>query len=303
MEFNPCEYLLNTKQNNLVIKQNLEIMKNLTNLNSSEWCNIIFEGKNKEYGAFELRQSSSKRHLLAFGIIIVFAGIVSTLPAIVNTIKASTAKEYSGGFNDVVTVVSVETKRPEPEVVKPEVPEPPKFVKMTKFVPPTIVKNEEAPNETEMANMSDVAKGSEAIGVFNIKDGSTDKDAIRKEIETIMGEGTGDGKQKEPEIFISAQNMPQFPGGENEMYKFIYNNIKYPVVDQEMGIQGRVTVRFVVSKTGTITNLELIKGISPTCDKEAMRVIKSMPKWIPGRNNGEPVQVYYTMPIVFKLKQ
>jgi protein TonB len=96
--------------------------------------------------------------------------------------------------------------------------------------------------------------------------------------------------------------MPQFPGGQDEMYRFIGNNLKYPAIDQEMGTQGRVTVRFVVSKTGEITNIELLKGISPTCDKEAIRVIKSMPKWIPGKQSGNPVQVYFTMPIVFKLK-
>ena len=97
--------------------------------------------------------------------------------------------------------------------------------------------------------------------------------------------------------------MPQFPGGEKEMYKYIYDNIKYPVVDQEMGVQGKVTVRFVVTKNGDISDIQLLKGISPTCDKEAIRVLKSMPKWVPGKNNGVAVPVYFTMPIVFKLKQ
>ncbi|MBN9303331.1 energy transducer TonB, partial [Dysgonomonas mossii] len=81
------------------------------------------------------------------------------------------------------------------------------------------------------------------------------------------------------------------------------SNLKYPVVAQESGIQGRVTVRFVVSKTGAIEDVNVIRGIDPSCDKEAVRVVKSMPKWIPGKQNGLNVPVYFTLPIVFRLKQ
>lgn len=280
-------------------------MKNLANLNSAEWCDIVFEGKNKAYGAFELRQSSSKRHIIAFGVVVLFAAVVSALPAIISTINAATSKGHTAGIDEtyVTSVVEVETK-PEPEIVKPEMPEPPKFMNMTKFVPPKISKDEDVTNDDEMANMSDVAKGNVAIGVFDVKDGSTDKDAVRKEFETeVIGDGKGGSAPKEPEIFINVQFMPQFPGGEKEMYRYIYDNIKYPVVDQEMGVQGKVTVRFVVTKNGDISDIQLLKGISPTCDKEAIRVLKSMPKWVPGKNNGVAVPVYFTMPIVFKLKQ
>ncbi|MDR1501832.1 MAG: energy transducer TonB, partial [Prevotella sp.] len=224
-------------------------MKNLVNLNSAEWCDIIFEGKNKSYGAFELRQSSTKRHLIAFGVVVLFAAFVSCLPAIISTISAATAKNHTGGVDDIYTtsVIEVDNKLPEPEVIKPEIPEPPKFISMTKFVPPTVVRDEDAPDDTEMVNMSDVAKGTDAIGQFNVENGSTDKDAVRKEFETnVVGDGKGGAAPKEPEPIIHAQFMPQFPGGEADMYKYIYDNIRYPAVDQEMGIQGKVTVRFVV---------------------------------------------------------
>ena len=174
---------------------------------------------------------------------------------------------------------------------------------MTKFVPPTIVDDAKVNDEEQMVTMEEVAKGKDAIGKHKVENGSTDPDAIRKDIETIMTPTDKGGTEKKPETFIAVEIMPQFPGGEAEMYRFISNNLKYPVVDQEIGTQGRVIVRFVVSKTGEISNLELLKGISPTCDKEAMRVIKSMPKWIPGKQSGNPVQVYFTIPIVFKLKQ
>ncbi len=282
-------------------------MKNLVNLNSAEWCDLIFEGKNKSYGAFELRQSSTKRHLIAFGVVVLFAAFVSCLPAIISTINAATAKNHTGGVDGeyITSVIEVENKLTEPEVIKPEIPEPPKFLPMQKFAPPTIVKNEDAPDDTEMANMSDLTTDKREIGNFNVEDdGSDHKEAVRKEFETnVVGDGKGGAASKEPEVFVSAQFMPQFPGGEADMYKYIYDNIKYPVVDQEMGVQGKVTVRFVVTKNGDISDIQLLKGISPTCDKEAIRVLKSMPKWVPGKNNGVAVPVYFTMPIVFKLKQ
>ncbi|WP_029904445.1 energy transducer TonB [Prevotella sp. 10(H)] len=277
-------------------------MKNLANLNSAEWCDIIFEGKNKSYGAFELRQSSTKRHLIAFGIIVLFAAVVSCLPAIISTINAATAKADTGKYDEVVTIMEMDNKVAEPEVIQPTIPEPPKYVAMQKFTPPKIVEDDKATDET-MTNMADLTSSKVAIGAFEVEKGSTDADAVRKEFERdVVGDGQGGGAPKEPEVFVSAQFMPQFPGGEAEMYKYIYDNIDYPVVDQEMGIQGRVTIRFVVSPTGEITNLQLLKGISQTCDKEAMRVVKSMPRWIPGKNNGVAVPVYFTIPIVYKLK-
>ena len=107
-------------------------------------------------------------------------------------------------------------------------------------------------------------------------------------------------KAKNP--FVTVEQMPTFPGGEVEMQKFIRDNLRYPVVAQEAGIQGRVTLRFVVSKTGAIENVTVVRGIDPSCDKEAVRVVKSMPKWIPGKQNGLNVPVYFNLPIQFRLQ-
>jgi TonB family protein len=101
--------------------------------------------------------------------------------------------------------------------------------------------------------------------------------------------------------FMTVEQMPSFPGGEQAMMKYIGDNLKYPVVAQEGGIQGRVTVRFIISATGKISDIDLIRGISSECDQEAMRVIKAMPNWTPGKQNGKSVPVYFTLPIVFKL--
>ena len=102
-------------------------------------------------------------------------------------------------------------------------------------------------------------------------------------------------------IFTAAEQNPQFPGGMPAMYRFLGNNIKYPNEAQRASVSGRVYVKFVVEKDGSISSVEVLKGIGFGCDAEAIRVIKSMPKWIPGRQNGKPVRVYYNMPIVFKI--
>lgn len=106
----------------------------------------------------------------------------------------------------------------------------------------------------------------------------------------------------EEKPFVTVEQMPTFPGGEINMHKFIGDNLRYPEDAQKAGIQGRVTIRFVVSKTGAISNATVIRGIDPSCDKEAVRVVKSMPEWIPGKQNGKNVPVYFTLPIIFRLK-
>ena len=104
-----------------------------------------------------------------------------------------------------------------------------------------------------------------------------------------------DGKPK-----IVAEEMPQFEGGERGLMNFISRNIRYPVVAMEQNIQGRVIVRFVVSDTGEVTQISVLRGIGGGCDEEAMRVVSLMPRWTPGRQDGKPVSVWYTLPIQFK---
>ena len=104
-------------------------------------------------------------------------------------------------------------------------------------------------------------------------------------------------------IFVVVEEMPEFPGGQAELMSFIAKSIKYPVVAQENGIQGRVTCTFVVNRDGTIVDAQVVRGIDPALDKEALRVINSMPKWKPGKQRGKPVRVKFTLPVTFRLQQ
>jgi protein TonB len=106
----------------------------------------------------------------------------------------------------------------------------------------------------------------------------------------------------EQEVFTIVEQMPSFPGGDQKMYEYLGKNIKYPQIARESGIQGRVFVNFVVEPDGSVSNVKVLRGIGGGCDEEAMRVVKGMPKWTPGKQRGKAVRVSYTLPVVFKLQ-
>ncbi len=128
-------------------------------------------------------------------------------------------------------------------------------------------------------------------------------DAGQKEIYLPPTVEVEEEKESSEEIFMVVEEMPEFREGAVALMKFITQSIRYPVVAQENGIQGRVVCSFVVNKDGSIVDAEIVRGIDPSLDKEALRVINSMPKWKPGKQRGKPVRVKFTMPITFRLQQ
>jgi protein TonB len=135
---------------------------------------------------------------------------------------------------------------------------------------------------------------------INIED-----DASKRQMETFVPPPPPKPKVEEvtEEIFVVVEEQPEFPGGNAAMMKFLSDNIKYPVIAQENGIQGRVITNFVVERDGSITDVQVVRGVDPSLDKEAVRVIQSMPKWKPGKQRGSAVRVRFTLPVVFRLQQ
>lgn len=148
--------------------------------------------------------------------------------------------------------------------------------------------------ETRQKRKSEVIRESKAVAVGQIAESTPTEEFTPPVIE----EDTDSSKP-----FITVEQMPRFPGGEAAMHNFINENLKIPASVYESGIQGRVTIRFVVSKTGEVTDVTVIRGVEPAYDKEVARVIRSMPKWIPGKQNGVTVPVYFTLPILIHFKQ
>lgn len=121
-------------------------------------------------------------------------------------------------------------------------------------------------------------------------------------ISAPVSASTGNYEEEESVVFQVVETMPAFPGGDAELFKFLGDNVKYPVIAQENGIQGRVICQFVVNRDGSIVDVEVVRTVDPSLDKEAIRVIKSMPRWTPGRQRGKAVRVKYTLPVNFRLQ-
>lgn len=262
---------------------------------SDEWIDLIFNEKNKDYGAYQLRKRSSVRHLIALIISVFVFLLVSALPAILRQITPE--KSEKDVRVRVMSDLNMEKPPPPPnEDVLKEIPPPPKLRNTIKFTPPVIKPDQEVAEEDEPKMQKEVIEEKSAIGTVDFDKGTDEIEApIAKENAEIAGEGT------EEKPFTVVEQMPQYPGGETEMYKFIMNNLKYPAKASEAGIQGKVILNFVVGKDGKITNIKVVRGIGFGCDEEAVRVLQKMPSWNPGKMGGRPVPVYFTFPITFKL--
>lgn len=122
------------------------------------------------------------------------------------------------------------------------------------------------------------------------------------DVKPVISMGREKEKEDDSPVFYIVEEMPEFPGGEMALRQFIANAIKYPVIAQENGIQGKVYVSFVVGKDGHVSDARVIRGVDPSLDKEAIRVVNSLPRWKPGRQQGETVRVSFSVPISFVLQ-
>jgi len=262
-------------------------------LTSPRWTSLIFEGKNKEYGAYEMRNDSSNRHLKALIIITILGLAAVYLPNLIHKfVPAPVAVPQRGD----VTLIDVDLNPV--NTVKPIEVQPPVATQILRretfrFAPPVAVPDPEATEH--LATQAAVTDSRGVISTVTISGAATGKPAdefgppITQEVSQSV-------------ILDRVDQMPSFPGGEAELMSWLSSNITYPVIDIEQGIQGRVVLKFVVRPDGSIDAVQIVKSLSPSSDKEAIRAVKKMPNWIPGRQNGYAVSVWYTLPVQFKLK-
>lgn len=263
-------------------------------LNSEQWCELVFEGRNHAYGAYDLRRSSAIRHNKAMLIIFIVAVVAFSLPALIKFMVPEHA------VKEVMTEVTTLSQLPPPEVkseaIKKVAAAPPPPLKSTiKFTAPVIKKDSEVREEDEMKTQEEVTQAKVSISVADVQGNDEENGADIADLKEIAPD-PGDNVP-----FTVVEQMPQYPGGTGEMMKYIGKNIKYPTIAAENGVEGKVILRFVVMPSGEIGSVEVLRSLDPSCDKEAIRVVKSMPRWIPGKQNGTAVSVYFTLPIAFKL--
>jgi protein TonB len=269
------------------------------NLYSQNWNDIIFENKNKAYGAYELRQTSSKRHIIAMLGCLLIAVFIALLPTLIETVKnlrpaVSNIDESSVLANLQEVDEEVQEKD---EIVEATEPPPPPLKSTIQFIEPEIVSAEEIKEDQELKSQDELQDSKLQISTQTIEGTDEEHGLDIAELEKHK-----EVAEEEPDkIFTVVEQNPEFPGGPAAMMKYLYDNLHYPTVAQENGIKGKVTLQFVVDKGGVISQIKVLKGVDPSLDKEAVRVVQSMPKWIPGKQNGKPVNVWFTLPVSFQL--
>lgn len=249
---------------------------------------VVFDGRNQGYGAYELRHNYNRRVTFILGGMILFSVALFGFKKFMDRPKAAEEEK------ETLKVEQIDLTPPPPveeQPPPPPPPPPPPMVEMVKFTPPVI--KDDAVEEEPQRIQEEVKETN--VGT---QDQEGDKDIVAPPTEEA---GPAEAA---PEIFTIVEEMPEPEGGMSAFYKYLGSNIQYPAMAREAGISGKCFLRFVVSETGQISDVQVAKGVPgcPDCDKEAIRVIKTYPKWKVGKQNGRPVKVFLSLPISFKIQ-
>lgn len=270
---------------------------------SSDWVDLVFEGRNKAYGAYRLRKSTTKRNVLAMVAVVLLLIVAFIILTVKNFVDEQRAKVAMTQVAELTNYKQPE-KKAEVKQKKVEV-EPERVVERVKssikFTAPVIKKDEEVKPDEELKTQDELMSTKTAIGTFDVK-GNDDANGEILKAKEVIAEPEPPKHEEENKVFDIVEQQPLFPGGPAALMKYLSENTKYPVVAQENGVQGRVTVQFVVEKDGSISDVHVLRGVDPSLDKEAVRVVKSMPRWTPGKQNGITVRVNYRVPVLFRLQ-
>lgn len=270
---------------------------------SRDWTEMVFEGRNKEYGAYRLRKNAGKRNL--YSLITIFIAALAIWGGI-SLVKFVESRTKSVAQTSVAELSALNQPKKKAEVKQPQkvkLEQPEKVVERVKssvkFTAPVIKKDDEVKPEDELKTQDELMSTKTAIGALDVK-GNDDANGEVLKIKEAVAQP--EPKPEVEKVFDVVEQMPSFPGGPSALMEWLSNNVKYPVVAQENNVQGRVVVSFVVERDGSITDVKVVRGVDPSLDKEASRVVRAMPRWIPGKQNGSAVRVKYNVPVAFRLQ-
>ncbi len=245
---------------------------------------IVFELRNKEYGAYKLRKKYNRNVLIGVLIGILLLGTAVITPHIyAKAMESKKAREERQ-----VEMIMENLDQPAEQVAPPPPPPPPaEAQQQNRYVPPVVVDSVKPEDNVQLLTADQAAV--EVVNEEYIEAVEEVKEEVQEE-------------EAEPEPFVVVEEMPEFPGGQIELLKYIFEHTNYPEVAKENNIQGKVIVRFCVTAKGTVSQISILKGVDTELDKEAMRVVSTLPTFKPGKQGGKPVPVWYMVPISFTLK-
>jgi len=255
------------------------------NIHAPSFDDIVFEDRNKEYGAYRLRKKYKRNVLISMVVGIFILGTAVITPYL----NAKAMENRNKRAERQVEIKMEQLDQPAEQVTPPPPPPPPPpdAIQQTRYVPPVVVDSVK-PEENVKLMTADQAN----VEVKN-------QDVV-EEVQQPKEEVQEEEKEQEP--FVVVEEMPVFPGGDAELLKYINEHVNYPEVAKENNIQGRVIVRFCVTSKGAVDKVSILKGVDPELDKEAVRVVSTLPPFKPGKQGGKPVPVWYMVPINFTLK-
>jgi len=245
---------------------------------------IVFELRNQEYGAYKLRKRYNRNVLIGALIGILILGTAVITPHIyAKAMESKKAREERQ-----VSMVMENLDQPTEQVAPPPPPPPPaEAQQQNRYVPPVVVDSVKPEDNVQLMTADQAT-----VEVVN-EEYVEAVEEVKEEVQEV---------EAEPEPFVVVEEMPMFPGGDAELLKYIGEHTNYPEVAKENNIQGKVIVRFCVTAKGTVSQISVLKGVDPELDKEAMRVVSTLPPFKPGKQGGKPVPVWYMVPIAFTLK-
>ena len=253
--------------------------------NAPAFDDIVFEARNKEYGAYRLRKRYSRNVILATIVGVVILSTVIIAPYL--NAKAAVNRTKRAERQVEIKMENLDTPT---DVVAPPPPPPPPptdVVQQARYVPPVVVDSVKPEDEAQLMTADEAQT-----------------EVQNEEVVEVVEVVTEEVQEEDPEAtpFVVVEEMPMFPGGDAELLKYIAEHTEYPEIAKENNIQGRVIVRFCVTSKGGVSQVSILKGVDPELDAEAIRVVNTLPPFKPGKQGGKPVPVWYMVPITFTLK-
>ena len=272
---------------------------------AKDWNDILFEGRNLSYGAYYMRGTTGQRFLksliAAFVLLAAIIALIFTAKAVNEAIEAYELAQQANEMTEIEVEqeeeqIVVEESKPD-EGPMETVTEMASSIQFTAPVFVDVVEEDKA-----LLNQKAAQDAKAKMGEFNFQgndETSTNIKSDQKQLGAVASSGDGEGSTQ---VFSYVEQMPSFPGGDNALAQYINSHLKYPSVSLEEGVQGVVQLRFVVNENGSVGEVQILKStVDSYCDKEAKRVVASLPRFTPGRQNGKAVKVWFTMPIRFHI--
>lgn len=288
------------------------------NLTAKDWCELVFEGRNKNYGAYRMRANHGRRQLRA--VVLLIAGLASIILFILakNAVQAAIERSNLGDNEQVTEMSDLKTEEPKKEekkIEKPKEIEQPKAQEVQvrntiQLVVPKIVDDDQVDHSKEMKTQKELQNAKAVIGNITVNTGS-DAGAFVEDLQKGQVASNRNTPPVAQKVEVAKQEVQDnnvvdvpanFPGGDAALRQFIAKNTVYPEIAIEQGLQGTVVLRFKVDVDGSVSTVSVKKSLSRECDKAAMDVFRKLPKFTPAKTNGHPVPVWFTMPVKFAIQ-